>query len=494
MNDFKPQPGAQTKFLSSSADIVIYGGAAGGGKTYGLLIENIRAVGRIKQKLAEYKTGKRFGDLGVPEFHSVIFRRTGEQLKKSGSIWDESKSFYGQTGVKPNQQEKIWRFDENIDIKFSGMQYVSNKDDWHGAQLDLICFDELSQFDEAQFWYLTSRLRSSSGYTKPYLRATSNPEPNWLLDLIEWWISTEGYPIPSRAGVIRWIVMNNDVLQWFDSKNEAEAYINTIGLQGKVNPLSFTFIPATIDDNPALLKRDPNYVSWLHSLGDMEKARLLYGNWRIKPTGKLFKIDDFKEFNVLPAVTKKIIVIDTAQETKSANDYTVMQTWGLYEKKIYLINQFRGKVQFNEQVSILVNMIITENPKFVAIERKSNGSALIQCIRRELSSMGSICAIRAIERTKDKYTRGRECQGYLESGYIYINPHADYYTPFISEISQFSPENKNKSGIHDDQVDCMMDAIDLLLKISDNNGNIAKSNSSSRILNLATKPKSFSGY
>src|SRR5215831_3218950 len=78
------QPGPQTDFLRSPADIVIYGGAAGGGKTVGLIIEPLRYVRR------------------VVNFTAVFFRRTTPQITNPGGLWDESQNFYPRLGGIPH--------------------------------------------------------------------------------------------------------------------------------------------------------------------------------------------------------------------------------------------------------------------------------------------------------------------------------------------------------------------------------------------------------
>jgi predicted phage terminase large subunit-like protein len=474
----RAQQGKQQMFISTPADIAIYGGAAGGGKTHGILLDAARFI-------------------GVKGYHGVIFRRTVPELKKGGSIWDESQDMYRMLGGTPKKDELKWVFPQGSDIKFAGMQYEDTRFEWKGSQLDYVAFDELTEFTERQFWYLFTRLRSTSGKIKPYMRGATNPEPNWVLNLIEWWIGKDGYPIPERCGKLRWFLRPKDELIWFDTEKEANTYKQTNGLPEQITPKSLTFISATVDDNPINLKKNPNYVGNLYAEGEIETERLLHGNWRIKPSGKLFKIEDFKNYSVKPQFSKKVIYIDTAQETKTANDYTVMQLWGKYENKIYLTKQFRGKVEYNEQLNIIVSMIADEKPNYICIERKANGIALIQSIKRELAQLGIACPIRGIERYKDKYTRGSECQGYVQSGYVYLNPHADYYPDFVSEVVQFSPENKNKSSIHDDQVDCMMDAIaDLLIKQS-GDGKVSPNNRKDRVNNgylHRQTPARFTGY
>lgn len=439
---FRPQPGPQEQFLASTADIAIYGGAAMGGKTYALLLESLRGI-------------------TCNEYHGVIFRKHQTSIKKAGAILDEAKTMYSHFDANLNKSELKFTFKNNVDISFLGLATDDDVDNIHGAQFDFAGIDEVTQFSEYRFWGVWSRVRSKSGEMNAYMRATCNPEPGYIADLIDWWIGEDGLPIQERSGVIRWLVRDDNIITWFDEYQDAIKHIRSNYDEeywNKIFPISFTFIPARIDDNQIGIQNNPNYISSLNALPEIRRQRLLYGNWKIKPEGKLFKAEDFKNFAIKPAKIDAItITVDTAQETKTANDFTVMQVWCRANGNIYLLNQARGKWEFNEQLLILKNLCITEKPTFVCIEKKSNGSALIQSLRREIS-----VPIRAIERNKDKYTRGFECQQYIESGYVYLNPASDYYVNFINEIVSFSPENKNKS-VHDDQVDCMMDAIDQLL-------------------------------
>ena len=78
------QPGPQTRFLQSSADIVVFGGAAGCGKTFVLIVEALRHVGRVANIAA------------------VFFRRTTPQITNPGALWDQTLTFYPQLGGTPH--------------------------------------------------------------------------------------------------------------------------------------------------------------------------------------------------------------------------------------------------------------------------------------------------------------------------------------------------------------------------------------------------------
>ncbi len=272
----RPQPGPQEAFLASLADIVIVGGAAGGGKTYVLLIEPLRHV-----------------DNG--NFGAIIFRRTYPEITKMGGPWHDAGVLYPYLGATAREHILEYRFPSGMTVAFSHMQHTKDRLSWKGAQIPLICFDQLEEFHEEQFWYLLSRNRSVSAGVRPYVRATCNPVPGddetggWLNKLISWWIDKEtGYAIPERSGVLRWFVRLADELHWADKPEEFASRFPDIK-EDQIRPKSLTFIPAKLEDNVALERADPNYRATLMALPLIERERLLKGNWKIKPTaGKIF--------------------------------------------------------------------------------------------------------------------------------------------------------------------------------------------------------------
>ena len=272
----RPQPGFQASFLSSPADIVIGGGAAGAGKSYALLMEALRHVGN-------------------PRFQSVIFRRTIPQIKNAGGLWDTSKEMYlklrdgaGRSAAFTENPPK-WKFPSGATLMFSHLEHESTKTEWDGAQIAMLGFDELIHFTEGQFWYLLSRNRSASG-VKPYVRATTNPQTSgWVKRLISWWIypddhdheNLRGMPIPERAGLIRWLVRYNERSYWGDTAAEAVAAMPEEG-RAQFRPelaKSITFIPGLLDENKALIDKDPSYEGNLFAQDKKHGTRLRKGCW-----------------------------------------------------------------------------------------------------------------------------------------------------------------------------------------------------------------------
>lgn len=280
----KAQEGYQMMALSSGADIIIGGGAAGAGKSFVLLIDPLRYI-------------------SVKNFGAVIFRRTMPMIKAEGGLWDASNKLYrkirGAIGTKTNAE---WNFGNEVKFKFSHMEYEDNKYDWMGAEIPYIGFDELTHFTKSQFFYMLTRNRSTCG-VKPCIRATCNPDPDsWVSEFISWWIGEDGYPIPERRGVIRYFTIQNDKYVWGDTVQEvmskAGEELQKVVDMGDVRPediiKSLTFIGGTIFENKALIKADPGYLGSLSAQDEKNKARLLHGNWKVKVSGD--DIYDFYKF------------------------------------------------------------------------------------------------------------------------------------------------------------------------------------------------------
>lgn len=283
----QPQEGYQHQALSSAADIVIGGGAAGAGKTFCLLLDPLRYVNN-------------------PRFRTVIFRRTSPQITNAGGLWDESTQLYTLTGAKPNKTSLTWQFPKGAKLKFSHLEYEKNVFDWQGSQIDFIGFDELTHFSKFMFFYLLSRNRSVSG-VKPCIRATCNPDPDsWVAELIDWWIGEDGFPIAERSGVLRYFVKDGDSFIWGSSVSEVlvkaayfiEPLVEAAG--GETRPEDFvksiTFIGGSVYENKKLLEVNPAYLANLAAQDDDTKNQLLAGNWKTKINpADIYNYDSFKD-------------------------------------------------------------------------------------------------------------------------------------------------------------------------------------------------------
>ncbi len=283
-----PQKGPQEMFLATSADICIYGGAAGGGKTFGLLLEVLR-----------HKNNK--------NFNALIFRRDYNQVTSPGGLWDSSKKIYSYVkGCYPLKTPKLhWTFPSGASVNFAHLGSDEDCLSWQGSQITMLGFDELTHFSEYQFFYMLSRNRTDSGIS-PYIRATCNPDADsWVAGFISWWIDQEtGYPVPDRSGKVRWMVRINEVIHWYDSIEEAVKAAVESGIEEREAarmPKTVTFIASTLQDNKILMANDPGYLANLLALSLVERERLLKGNWKIKAAaGLMFKRTKVNILEVLP--------------------------------------------------------------------------------------------------------------------------------------------------------------------------------------------------
>lgn len=265
--EIRPHAGPQELFLSTPADIAIYGGAAGGGKTAGLCLEGARHTDN-------------------PRYGGVIFRRRLNDIWKEGGLWHSAAELYpllsGRPVLKPMA---MYRFPSGARVSFDHLNLESDVFAHQGAQYPFIGYDEITHFTRFQFFYMLSRNRSMSGVT-PYVRGTCNPDPDsWVAEFIAWWIDQEtGYFIPERSGKIRWMLRVDDSIEWADTR---EQLVAKHGCDPN-DPKSVTFIGATIQDNPTLLAKDPRYLANLKALPRVERERLLGGNWKIRPAAGLY--------------------------------------------------------------------------------------------------------------------------------------------------------------------------------------------------------------
>lgn len=438
-NVVRPQPGPQMAFLATPADIAIYGGAAGGGKSWALLLEPLRHVAR-------------------PDFAAVFFRRSTVQIRNPGGLWDESLKLYPATGAASVSHVLEWRFPSGARLKFAHLEHDKTVLEWQGAQVPLICFDELTHFTETQFWYMVSRNRSMTGI-RPYIRATCNPDADsWVAALIEWWIDKDsGLPIPERAGVIRWFIRINDELIWGDSPADLDA------IHPGIPPKSFTFVPAKLTDNAALMTADPTYVANLMALPRVERERLLGGNWKIRPAaGMYFQKSWFEVVDAIPAGGRAVRAWDTAatQETGSNDpDYTVgIKAWrvdGPGGLPTFYIEDVARARHSPAGVERMIKTIASQDGLDVPIRLPQDPAAAGKAVAHTYIKMLAGYTARAELVSGDKEVRAGPASAQAEVGNIKLL-RAPWNAAFLDELEAFP------IGKHDDQVDALSDVINEL--------------------------------
>ena len=233
---FQPNEGPQTDFLAASETDVLYGGAAGGGKSYAMLVDPLRYCHR-------------------PAHRALILRRSMPELRE---LIDKSRELYPKAfpGCKFREVEKIWNFPSGAKLEFGFLERDADVYRYQGQAYSWIGFDEISHLPTEFPWnYLASRLRTTDSEITPSMRCTANP-----------------------GGVgAHWVKK-----RYLDDKPN-ESFIGKDGLTRK-------FIPARLEDNPYLAE-DGRYEQMLKALPDVQRKQLLEGNWDVNEGAAFTEFD-----------------------------------------------------------------------------------------------------------------------------------------------------------------------------------------------------------
>jgi len=241
---FHPNEGPQTDFLAAGEKDVLYGGAAGGGKSYAMLIDPLRYA---------HKKAHR----------ALILRRSMPELRE---MIDKSRELYPLAfkGAKFREVEKLWNFPSGAKVEFGFLERDADVYRYQGQAYSWIGFDEITHLPTEFSWnYLASRLRTTDSEIQTYLRCTANP-----------------------GGVgSHWVKK-----RYIEPAEHNTSFKGSDGLTRK-------FIPAKLADNPYLAE-DGVYEQMLKSLPPIQRRQLLEGNWDVAEGAAFVEFDT--QVHVIP--------------------------------------------------------------------------------------------------------------------------------------------------------------------------------------------------
>lgn len=253
---FKPNPGPQTQYLAANEREVLYGGAAGGGKSYATLADPLR-------------------NMNDPDFSGLLVRHTTEELRE---LIQKSQELYPKAipGIKWSERKSQWTTPRGGRLWMSYLDRDTDVMRYQGQAFNYVAFDELTQWNTPYAWnYMRSRLRSANPALGLYMRATTNPGGAghaWVKKM---------FVDPAKPNTSFWAtdIDTGDVLR-FPRGHSKEG-----------EPLfKRKFIPASLFDNP-YLAQSGDYEAMLLSLPEHQRRQLLEGDWDINEGAA------FPEFN-----------------------------------------------------------------------------------------------------------------------------------------------------------------------------------------------------
>ncbi len=400
----KPQP-VQEKFLKSSADIMLFGSGAGVGKTYALLLDHLRWV-------------------EIPEFRGLIVRKSYAQIFEAGGLWDEAKKIFPHFGGKPLLTPKPrFTFPSGAEIYFKYSDSEKKvEDNFQGIQADLISIDEVgTNFTLREVIYITSRLRSMTKIDS-YVRMTCNPNPNsFLRQMIDWWLLPDETPDFSKSGVIRYYYLRNNEFIFGDSKKEL---IDKYAEDDDDNPLSFTFIPARIEDNAALLEKEPKYKQRLRNLSQQDRLALLDGSWAtVDNPMALFKHSDINK-NRLPTydhtqAVRIVVAIDPAGSHNKNSDDTGIVVVAMDSNNIcYVLEDATDKYTPEKWAEKAINLYDKYQADCIVAEKNYGGEMVENTIRSKARILGKEIKPKLVNASRGKAVRAEPVSLLYSSGEV----------------------------------------------------------------------------
>ncbi len=456
-NIIGPQSLFQERYLQSTANIMVVGGAAGSSKSYVGLMRHLRFI-------------------DDPRYRGYCIRKNSTAIMKSGGLFDEAVHLYLQVDpdakIKLKEQKIV--FSTGAEIAFSHYETTqAGQQLYQGLQLSGVLYDEASHAEDAHIWWLISRLRGSAAGQTPSIWLTCNPDPDcYLMDYVSWYLHPKGHPLegrpdPERNGKVRWIVRLDGTLVWADTREELiERFPNAI-------PRSFQGLFGTIKDNPALQKAQPEYKANLEALPRVDRERLLYGNWfaREESTG-YFKREWIEELSEVPDEHEFVKIVrawDIAGSTKSEQnndpDYTAGVKMGKKRTGEYVIlDVVRFRARFGEVTQKIIETAALDGTKVDVIipsDPNAAAKAAATMMVAEIASHGYYA--RARPSNKSKLDRFRPFSAVAEQGIVQIvkgcmddleNKTFRDNNPYFVELEKFDGGRKG----HDDMCDATSDA------------------------------------
>jgi predicted phage terminase large subunit-like protein len=406
----------QTCFLTEPALEVLYGGAGGGGKSDALLMA-----------AAQY--------VEVPGYSALLLRRTYQDLALPGALMDRSKAWW--KGRKVNGQQarwddknKAWRFPSGASITFGYLEHEDDKYRYASAEFQFIGFDELTQFSETQYTFLSSRLRRLADSRVPLRkRSATNPVG------------------PGRSWVRKRFIPDDAM-----RVGEDEFFFYIWYNDGRA------FIPARLEDNPHL--DIATYDQSLEHLDPVSKAQIRRGDWKAHAGGQFrpewWKFyQDFGDAIRLSPTDRllakgqlpTIVVVDPANSKRKTSKYTAIGVFAdLGMDRLAVLEVVRERLSVNEIVPRVEQVCRRHHPvDFVAFEADGFQQGLAHEARDGTKYPAIPQVVELSHEGRSKLSRATKAIYAARDGRIYLPEEAPWLEEYIAELGMFTGDDKQDS-------------------------------------------------
>lgn len=411
-------------------------------------------------------------------YKAYCIRKNSSAIMASGGLFWEAVALYSKVDpklkVKLKDQKLV--FSSGAEISFSHYENDTAAKKYQGIQISNIFYDEVTHADnEEQLWWLWSRLRSNAKNTHSMWWSCNPENSSWVLKYAMYYLYPQGHPLegrpdPEKNGKIRYLLRINGDLCWGDTKEELQ---EKYGYDKE--PISFQGLFGTIDDNPPLMKSNPQYKQNLEALPRLERERLLHGNWFAKPENS-----SYFSRSTCPTLPKapldaefdKIVrVFDVAgtlpHDGNRSPDYFASVKMGRLKSngEYVVLEVTRTRITFGQWLDHILDharrdgfkteIVLGEDPNPAA-------KASIKLLARQIIEAGYIAKTQRA--SQGKLDAFRPFAASAELGIIHIveNCGHDYWNKivadnefFLREMENFDGTRKSGEAGHDDVVDCM---------------------------------------
>lgn len=381
-----PRQGA---FLAFPTLEVGYGGAAGGGKSVALLMAALQYV-------------------GVPGYNALLIRRTFADLNLPDALIPLSHQWLAGTDARWNGQDHKWTFPSGATLTFGYCESANDVYRYQGAALAYVGWDELTQFPEAPYRYLFSRLRKRA-------------------DL----------PVPLR------------VRAGFNPGGIGHDWVRARFIDGQT--ADRRFVPAKLEDNPHLDREE--YERSLDLLDPVTKAQLRHADWDVRPEGNLFKREWFRDriADRHPPLVRRVRFWDLAATEEAPGtdpDYTACVLMGADAAGQFWVldaDEFRASPADVEK-RIQAQAAIDGRDVEIHMEQEpgASGKSMIAHYARTVLRGYSFYGVRS---TGDKVTRAKPFSAACQNGLVWL-VRGSWIGKLIDRLTGFG-----LPGVHDDMTD-----------------------------------------